>query len=843
MGETGSADDCTGEIVMSKPAVHLTEPPRSYPELRRFEHGPFRFREPDLYDRHLMFDTGVDAPRASARQRFEALARSVRDVLMQRWVLTKQAHEAANPKQVYYLSMEFLIGRSLANNVINMGVESFVREDLQSDHQDWLALAEEEHDAGLGNGGLGRLAACFVDSLATLDLPAVGYGLRYEYGMFKQTIEGGWQHERPDNWLRQPDPWEVHRPTYQQRVEFATATVPRGGEIVLAPGHPMSLIGTPFDRPVVGYGGKTVNTLRLWSASSPDDFDLGEFNGGDFFGAVSDRVMAESLTRVLYPDDSRPQGRSLRFMQECFLVCCSLGDIIGRFRRRGNAWQALPDKVAIQLNDTHPAIAVAELMRILLDQASLPWDEAWDLTVRTLAYTNHTLLPEALEKWPVELFEALLPRHLQIIYEINKRLLEEVRTRLGDGRAGELSIIEEQPVRSVRMAHLAIAGSHSTNGVSELHSELVRTRLVPGFAALYPGRFNNKTNGVTPRRWLLMANPPLARAITSALGDRWISHLDELAGLRPLAADPAFREAFLRAKRQAKDACAAWLAKTFGVAVDPASIFDCQIKRVHEYKRQILDVLHILHFYRLVREGRAGDAPPRTFILAGKAAPAYELAKLVIKLIHNVAARIDADPAARGRLKVLFLPDYGVGMAERLIPAADISEQISTAGFEASGTSNMKFMMNGALTVGTRDGATVEMAREVGEENFFLFGLTAAEVAGSRGWYDPMWHYHREPEVRAAIDLLFSDELTPGEAGIFEPIRRRLLGADQYMHLADLRSYLQAHERAGQAYRDPATWAGKAILNVAASGRFSSDRTIREYARDIWRAEPCPLPE
>jgi starch phosphorylase len=834
-------------------AVSDRPPPSPAPEpppagsrfdLRRFEHGPFSFHEPDLYDRHLMFDSGADAARANGRERFEALARSLRDVLMQRWVLTRNTHEAANAKQVYYLSMEFLIGRSLTNNIINMGVEPFVREDLQSDGQDWRALAEEEPDAGLGNGGLGRLAACFVDSLATLDIPAIGYGLRYEHGMFRQSIEGGQQRERPDNWLRHPDPWEVPRPRRGQLVELATASLQRGGELVLRPGCRMSLLGIPYDRPVVGWGARTINTLRLWSATSPDQFDLGEFNDGDFFGAVADKVMAESLTRVLYPDDTHQQGRSLRFMQECFLVCCSLGDIIQRFRRRGNDWSALPDKVAIQLNDTHPALAVAELMRILLDQAGLPWAQAWDLTVRTLAYTNHTLLPEALEKWPVHLFESLLPRHLTIIYEINARLLEEVRERFADpGRPAELSLIEEGPVRCVRMAHLAIVGSHSTNGVSRLHSDLVGKRLVPGFSALYPERFNNKTNGVSPRRWLLLANPPLAGLITEAIGQDWITSLERLADLRPLAEDAAFREGFWRAKEQAKQRCAAFIARRLGVAVDPANVFDCQIKRVHEYKRQLLNLLHIADLYLRLREGTAGDPPPRTFLLAGKAAPGYAFAKLVIQLIHDLAAHIEADPAVRGRLKLLFLPDYGVDMAEQLIPASDVSEQISTAGFEASGTSNMKFMMNGALTVGTRDGATVEIAEEAGPDNLFLFGLTAEEVSGSRGWYDPMWHYRNQPEARRVLDFLFGGALSPGDPGRFEPIRQRLVESDFYMHLADLRSYLQTQQRVSETFLDRAAWSRKAVLNVAASGRFSSDRTIREYARDIWQARPCSTPE
>jgi glycogen phosphorylase len=832
---------------MSRAVIDRTpEPPAAEPrpELRRFEHGPFRFREPDLYDRHLMFDSGAQAAQASPRERFEALARSVRDVLMQRWVLTRDTHEAANTKQVYYLSMEFLIGRSLVNNVINMGIEQFLREDLQSDKQDWRALAEEEPDAGLGNGGLGRLAACFVDSLATLDIPAIGYGLRYEHGMFRQVIEGGKQQERPDNWLRHPDPWEVPRPRKGQQVELATGLYQRGGELVLTPGRRLTLLGVPYDRPIVGWRGKTINTLRLWSATSADAFDLSEFNQGDFFGAVSDQVMAESLTRVLYPDDSSEQGRSLRFMQECFLVCCSLGDIVHRFRRRGNDWAALPDKVAIQLNDTHPSLVVAELMRILLDQAGLPWATAWDLTVRTLAYTNHTLLPEALEKWPVALFEALLPRHLEIIYEINARLLAEARAQLGEqAPLPAISLIEEAPVRSVRMANLAIVGSHSTNGVSQLHSELVRTRLVPHFHALYPERFNNKTNGVTPRRWLLMANPPLATLITEAIGDGWVTSLDRLADLRPLAGDAAFCQAFLAAKAVAKQRCADFLAAKLGLTLDPASVFDCQIKRVHEYKRQLLNVLHIADLYLRLREGRAGDPPPRTFLLAGKAAPGYAFAKLIIRLIHHLAARIDADPAVKGRLKLLFLPDYGVNMAEHIIPASDVSEQISTAGYEASGTSNMKFMMNGALTVATRDGANVEMAEAAGPENLFLFGLSAEEVAGSRGWYDPMWHYHNQPEARRALDFLFGEEISRGEPGLFEPIRQRLQVGDYYMHLADLRAYLEVQQQVGLCYRDRTVWARKAVLNVAASGQFSSDRTIAEYARDIWHAPPCPIGE
>jgi len=821
-------------------------PPRKgYAESQLFEVGPFRFLDPDTYDRHLMFDNAVDRSRAHPRQRFEALSRTLRDLLMQRWVLTHQTQHHANPKQLYYISMEFLIGRALTNNLLNMGVQDFVQQDMQADQQDWRALAEEEPDAGLGNGGLGRLAACFIDSLATLEFPAMGYGLRYDYGIFRQTIDRGWQRERPDNWLRHADPWEVARPHQCATVQFETSFKLRHGQVVPVPGRSMQLIGVPFDRPVVGFGAKSINTLRLWGAGAPDSFNFGEFSEGDFFGAVSERVIAESLTRVLYPDDSRREGRSLRFMQECFLVCCSLADIIQRFRRRGNEWHALPDKVAIQLNDTHPSLAVAELMRILLDQANLSWEEAWDLTVRTLAYTNHTLLPEALEKWPIELFEALLPRHLQIIYEINARFLAEVRGRLGDdgARLERMSLIEEHPVRSVRMAHLAIAGSHSTNGVSEIHSALVRERLVPDFAAFFPERFNNKTNGVTPRRWLLLANPELSALITETIGDEWPHALEQLSGLAPMAEDAGFRAAFRAAKYNAKRRFARWLADSSGIVVDPDTIFDCQIKRIHEYKRQLLNVLHIVLLYQRLRSQPTLAIPPRTFFFAGKAAPAYHLAKLIIKLIHNVAARIEVEPNVRHQIKVVFLPDYNVTLAERLIPAADVSEQISTAGFEASGTSNMKLMMNGALTLGTRDGATIEMAQEAGEENFFLFGLSAEEVAASRAWYQPMWHYWNDPEIRQAIDLLFSDHFSPDEPGIFDPIRHRLLvEGDYYMHLADLQSYARAQEALGALYVEPHAWARKAILNVAASGRFSSDRTIREYARDIWGITPSPVP-
>jgi glycogen phosphorylase len=808
--------------------------------------GPVKFAgAPDaLYDRHLVFDNIVDLTSASLRDRFEAFARSTRDILSQRWIRTESTYARQNPKRIYYLSMEFLIGRSLANNVTNLLLDAVTGHAIKDDNLDWSGLLEQEPDAGLGNGGLGRLAACFVDSMATMQLPAMGYGLRYEYGIFKQSIRNGWQEEQPDNWLRRRDPWEVLR--HQERVEVklnCSFEVGTGGLRAIV-GRPSRLIGVPYDRPVVGYAGKTINTLRLWAARAPDYFDFQAFSHGDFVGAVAERLEAESLTRVLYPDDSTIKGQGLRFVQEYFLVACSLADLIRRFRRGNSDWTRLPEEVAVQLNDTHPSMAVPELMRILLDEAHLGWDQAWDLTQRTLAYTNHTLLPEALEKWPVEWFEVLLPRQLEIIYEINRRLLDSVRSRFpGDeGRVQRVSLVEEGPTRHVRMANLAIVGSHSTNGVAALHSDLLRTTTVKDLADMFPERFSNKTNGVTPRRWLRLANPSLSRLISGAIGDGWITDLAELRKLKPLADDTTFRQNFMKAKREAKSQFSTWLKSSSGETVDPDSIFDCQIKRIHEYKRQLLNALRIVVLYNRLRENPNLEVTPRTFFFAGKAAPAYQLAKLIIKFIENLAGTIDADPAMRGRLKVLFLPEYNVSLAERLIPASDVSNQISTAGYEASGTSNMKFMMNGALTIGTRDGATIEMAQEAGEENFFLFGLTAEQVAGSRGWYSPFWHYQHEPETRAALDLIFSDYFSRHEPGVFGPLRDALLtNGDHYMHLADLRSYLEADQRLRDLYADPEAWARKAVLNVAGSGKFSSDRTIAEYAADIWKVNPCPV--
>jgi glycogen phosphorylase len=815
---------------------------------RLIEHygcGPVTLTGTDdaLYERHLVFDNVAALAATGPRERYLAFARSVRDVLSQRWVRTEETYDRENPKRVYYLSMEFLIGRSLANNVTNLLLEPVAREAFERKKIEVLEILDQEPDAGLGNGGLGRLAACFLDSMATLQLPAMGYGLRYEYGIFRQAIQDGWQHERPDNWLRDPDPWEVARPHEKVEVHLNCSFEVKGGTLRAIAGRPSRLLGIPYDRPVVGYGGGTINTLRLWAAAAPDDFDFQEFSSGDFVGALAEALTAETLTRVLYPDDSTALGQGLRFVQEYFLVACSLADLVRRFRRSNRGWSALPEKVAVQLNDTHPALAVPELMRILLDEARLGWDEAWDLTVRALAYTNHTLLPEALEKWPLAWFELVLPRHLEIVFEINRRLLDGVRRRSpGDeGRVARTSLVEEGTPRKIRMANVAIVGSHSTNGVAALHSELLRRTTVKDLAELYPERFNNKTNGVTPRRWLLLANPPLARAITDAIGDGWITDLGRLRQLAPLAEDAAFRARFRAAKREAKALFSTWLRSVHGVAVDPDSIFDSQVKRIHEYKRQLLNALRIVVLYERLRKDPDREVAPRTFFFAGKAAPAYRLAKLIVKFIGDLARAVDADPVVRGRLKVVFLPDYCVSLAERLIPATEVSNQISTAGYEASGTSNMKFMMNGALTIGTRDGATIEMAQEAGEENFFLFGLTAEQVEGSRGWYDPRWHYENEPETRSALDLIGSGALG-GDRGLFAALRETLLDqGDHYRHLADLTSYLEADRRLSLLYADPQAWARKAVLNVAGSGRFSSDRTIAEYAADIWDVKPCPV--
>ena len=815
--------------------------------LARLNCGPIKFTGGNeaLYERHLTFDRVIPVEQAGPRDAFEAIARSLRDLISQRWLKTGQIYHERNAKRVYYLSLEFLMGRALANNIGNLTLDPFWAGFCGHHKLDPLEVLEQEPDAGLGNGGLGRLAACFLDSMATLGIPGMGCGLRYEYGIFKQSLQDGWQRERPDHWLARPDPWEVARPEETVEVPVGCSFAIHDGGLRVILGKPSTLIGVPYDRPVIGYGGRNINTLRLWAAATPDYFDFQQFSAGDFVGALAETLTAETITRVLYPDDSTAEGKALRFLQEFFLVSCTLSDALRRFRAAGNPWSALPDKVAIQLNDTHPAMAVPELMRILLDDAHLGWDEAWDLTQRTLAYTNHTLLPEALEKWPVPWFEVLLPRKLEIIHEINRRFLDGVRAKFpGDaGRVARMSLIEETHPKNVRMAHLAIVGSHSTNGVAALHTELLKKTVVPDFAEMFPERFNNKTNGVTQRRFLLAANPALAEVITEALGSGWITNLAHLQSLKTVADDKGFGERVRWAKREAKLRFCSWLKSSAGLDVDPDTLFDTHVKRIHEYKRQLLNALHIVMLYNRLRENPKLDIPRRTFLFGGKAAPAYHFAKLVIKFINSLAATIEREPAVRDRLKVMFIPDYCVSVAERLIPASDISEQISTAGYEASGTSNMKFMMNGALTIGTRDGATIEMSKAAGEENFFLFGLSAEEVANSRGFYSPWWHYNQEPETRAALDLIARNHFSQQEPGIFAPILDMLLSqGDHYMHLADLQSYSAAHARAGEVYGRPDDWTRMAILNIAASGKFSSDRTIEEYASEIWHVEPC-LPD
>lgn len=792
---------------------------------------------------HLKYTLGVDRHTATDHDRYMALAYAVRDRLIDQWMRTQRTHHQKHVKRVYYLSLEFLMGRAMGNNVINLGVQREVRAALDDLGYEWEELREQEVDAGLGNGGLGRLAACFLDSLATLDLPAFGYGLRYDYGSFRQGIENGYQIEHPDDWLRRGNPWEIERPDVAYPVRFGghVHVGQEGGKTVYTWTGGQRIVGVAYDTPIVGYGGATVNTLRLWSAKSTREFDLAGFNEGEYVEAVGDKVDAENLTKVLYPNDKLYLGKELRFKQQYLFVACSLADILRRFRKSGKSWSRLPSMAAIQLNDTHPALAVAELMRLLVDDQRLGWDEAWEISVRTLGYTNHTLMPEALETWSVAMFEKLLPRHLQIIYQINHEFLQRVAARYpGDhDKLARMSIIEEGDPKRVRMAYLSIVGSHSTNGVAALHTELLKRRLVPEFAEVFPERFTNKTNGITQRRFLLKANPPLADLITEAIGAAWITDFGQLANLAPLAEDPAFRARFREVKLTAKQRlCATVLGET-GWELDTATMFDVQIKRIHEYKRQLLNALHIVMRYDRIRGGDR-DVVPRTVLIAGKAAPGYRMAKLIIKLINNIGAVINADPAVRGLLQVYFLPNYRVSLAERIIPAADVSEQISTAGTEASGTGNMKFMANGALTVGTLDGANIEIAAEAGRENCFIFGLTADQVEELRRDYTPWDYYHRDAEIKAAFDLLFRGHFDLGEPGVFDPILGSLFDqGDHYMHLADLRGYANAQREVDAVYADPEQWSRRAIINIAGAGTFSTDRTIDQYAKEIWGVEPC----
>ncbi len=796
---------------------------------------------------NLRLSRGKHESTATAYDRYLALARTVRDRIAARWIETHWAYHLADPKRVYYLSAEFLLGRSLRNNLQSVGLLDEARQALGELGVNLDDLEELEPDAGLGNGGLGRLAACFLDSLATLGYPAYGYGIRYEFGIFEQRFESGWQVERPDEWLRFGNPWEIVRPEYTVSVGFGGHTeewydAHGVWRVRWVPG--VRVLGVPYDTPIAGHGLQTVNTLRLWSARASAEFDLDVFNQGDYVKAVEEKTASEVIAKVLYPSDSTWAGRELRLKQQYFFVACAIADIVRRYREDHPDFSAFSAKVAIQLNDTHPAVAVAELMRVFLDEQGLGWDEAWAITHATFGYTNHTLLAEALERWPVELFERLLPRHLQIIYEINARFLRQVLNRWPSdpARAARMSLIEEGPERKVRMAHLATVGSHKINGVAALHSALLQRDVLHDFAEMFPGRFTNKTNGVTPRRWLLSCNPRLAALLTECIGPGWETDLDRLEHFARFADDPAVRDRVRAIKRANKVDLAAWLQRQHGFAVDPDALFDVQIKRIHEYKRQLLNALHIVGLYLHAKRHPEAPRTPRVFLFGGKAAPAYRQAKVIIRFINAVADVVNHDPDTR-HLRVFFVPNYSVSLAERIIPAADLSEQISTAGKEASGTGNMKFSLNGALTVGTLDGANIEIREAVGAENFFLFGLTADEVADRlRAGYRPAEACARDPELQGLVDLVRSGHFSVGEPGLFRGLFDGLLHDDPYLVFEDYPAYAACQREVDARWAEPARWSEMAVRNIAMMGRFSSDRTIREYAQEVWGAVPCFCP-
>ncbi|MBN1592861.1 MAG: glycogen/starch/alpha-glucan phosphorylase [Candidatus Coatesbacteria bacterium] len=796
--------------------------------------------------RHIKFSLGKAYDDATIRDFYWAVSLAAMDLMVEGMLETRLRHRNADVKRLYYLSAEFLMGRALNNNLCNLGLYEVFQNSIRKMGLDPDGIESCEFDAALGNGGLGRLAACFLDSLATLNMPGYGYGINYQYGLFRQEIVDGYQKEKPDTWLAYGTPWELGR--YGK-----ACPVPIYGHVENHAGkdgadNPMwfgwqLIIGVPYDMPIVGYGGETVNYLRLFSARASREFDMKIFNDGDYFRAVEQKISSETISKVLYPSDSKAEGRELRLIQEYFLVSCAIRDIVRRYEMGHNSFELFPEKVAIQLNDTHPALAVAELMRVLVDEESLPWERSWEITTATMAYTNHTLLPEALEKWPVGLLERVLPRHLQIIYEINRRFLDRVATLYpGDiDRLRRTSIIEEGDDKQIRMAHLATIGSHSINGVSALHSELVKTMLFPDFFQMWPQRFNNKTNGITPRRWLLLVNPGLSELVTEYIGDEWVKDIDRLREIEPLSTDASFRERFLAVKRANKERLVELIKEEVGTTINPDSLFDVQAKRIHEYKRQLLKVLHIIHEYLRLVEDQKVPTVPRTYIFAGKAAPGYWAAKMIIKLICNVAEVINEDPRAKGLMKVAFIPDYRVSLAELIIPATDLSEQISTAGMEASGTGNMKFALNGALTIGTLDGANIEIREEVGQENIFIFGLRNEEVEALRASnsYNPREIYQSNPDVKRILDAINSDVFSIDEPGLFRWVFHNLLDCnDRYFHLADFVSYLSAQQSASETFLNKDEWARKAILNVARMGRFSSDRTIREYAKDIWGIKP-----
>jgi len=794
---------------------------------------------------NLFYVQGRFMPIATANDFYMALAYTVRDRLLDRWIETSLRYFEKRVRTVCYLSAEYLPGPHLGLNLVNLGLYDEAQQAMSELGLDLEKLLEQEEEPGLGNGGLGRLAACFMDSLATLSVPAIGYGIRYEFGIFDQEIRDGWQVEVTDKWLRLGNPWEIPRP----EIAFNVSLGGRTESIVDALGRrhvrwvPDRVVkGVAYDTPILGYRAATANFLRLWKAEASESFDFQAFNVGDYYRAVDRKVTSENISKVLYPNDEPAAGRELRLSQQYFFVTCSLQDMIRIHLQTAGGVDSLQQKYAVQLNDTHPALAVPELMRLLVDEHRLDWDPAWDITRRMLGYTNHTLLPEALEKWPLELFSRLLPRHLEIVYEINRRFLDQVRARFpGDEpRVARMSLIDESGGGSVRMAHLATVGSHAVNGVARLHSELLRTSLLSDFHELWPEKFGNKTNGVTPRRFLALDNPRLTRLISSEIGDDWLCSLDRLRELEPRAKDPGFQEAWRRVKRENKVDLAAEIRRRCGIEVDPDSLFDVQVKRIHEYKRQQLNLLRVVAYYLELREKGGRGHPPRTVVFAGKAAPGYFLAKLVIKLIHSVAEVVNRDPETSPFLKLVFLPDYNVKNSRRIFPAADLSEQISTAGKEASGTGNMKFGLNGALTIGTYDGANIEIREEVGAENFFLFGLRADEVGQRKAWgYRPRDHYESDPRLRAALDLIASGFFLEGDRSLFRPLVDSILERDDYMVCADFASYLDCQEQVESAYRDRDRWTRMSILNVSRMGMFSSDRTIADYCREIWDVKPA----
>jgi len=800
------------------------------------------------FENHLRYTLARDQYSATDHDRYFALAMAVRDRLVGRWIQTNQTYVARNVKRVYYLSLEYLIGRAMGNNVINLGLDQIVAKAMAELGLDWNYLRDLERDAALGNGGLGRLAACFLDSMATHELPGYGYGIRYDYGIFRQIIRDGHQVEEPDNWLRDGNPWEIERPEHQFPVHFGgEVKEERDGQGRYVPRwiNYDTVMGVPFDFPVAGYGNNTVNNLRLWTAKASEEFDLSFFNNGDYIRAYEQKILRENITKILYPNDRIEQGRELRFKQQYFFTSCSLQDILRRFTVSNTDFRVMPDKVAIQLNDTHPAMAIAELMRLLIDVHNQDWDTAWEITSHVFGYTNHTIMPEALEKWSVRMFEDLLPRHLVIIYEINRRFLRQVMNKFPEDhdRLRRMSIVEEGPEKQVRMANLAVVGSHSVNGVAALHTELIKETLFRDFHELWPTKFNNKTNGITQRRWLLKSNPALAALITKKIGDGWVKDLFQLKKLERCVKDAEFKARLRQIKLENKVRLADYIRVANGIEVDPHSLFDVQVKRMHEYKRQLLNVLHILYRYYQIKGNPALDIQPRTFIFGGKAAPGYAMAKLIIKLINDVAGVINDDPDVRGRMKVVFLSDYRVSLAERIIPASDLSEQISTAGTEASGTGNMKFTLNGALTIGTLDGANIEIREEVGDENFFAFGLTVEEVKALRqAGYNPWDHYHNDAGIKHILDCISGDFLNLEQPGLYRPIREALLEhGDYYLHLADFHAYAETQRRVDEIYRDEDKWTRMCVMNIANMGKFSSDRTILEYAKDVWNLKPCPI--